>query len=330
MTGPSLKIKRTTAALTFFNHLDHLLARLAYKRNQHTVEQGLYSIGDPDKSSSVFVTANYTLSFDKLRQALKSIDGYIIVLDTKGINVWCAAGKGTFGTDELIRQIENTNLKEIIDHRTLIVPQLGAAGISAHEVKKRSGFKVEYGPIRADDLPEYLVKHKAYPAMRKVEFGILERASLIPVECINSIILFIISVLILSALSGFQGVVLTVAAFLTGLILFPLLFPYLPGKDFSVKGFILGFVIGLILLYIQLQNSDDQIYWLIILNAISSIMVFTALSGFLALNFTGSTPFTSKSGVKREIFRYIPKMAWTAGLGIAGFMYILVHRVFIG
>jgi hypothetical protein len=37
---------------------------------------------------------------------------------------------------------------------------------------------------------------------------------------------------------------------------------------------------------------------------------------FLALNFTGSTTFTSRTGVRREIFRYIPMMAATFILGI--------------
>ncbi len=89
------------------------------------------------------------------------------MLDTKGINVWCAAGKGTFGTDELVHQIEATQLAGVVDHRSLVLPQLGAPGVSAHEVKKRSGFRVEYGPVRARDLPEYLKTRKATPEMRK-------------------------------------------------------------------------------------------------------------------------------------------------------------------
>ena len=79
----------------------------------HRVEPGLYSLGNPTSESPVFVTANYTLSFDALRSALKGIDGYILVLDTQGVNVWCAAGKGTFGTDELVKRIEATRLHEV-------------------------------------------------------------------------------------------------------------------------------------------------------------------------------------------------------------------------
>ena len=120
---------------------------------------GLYALGSPTPESPVFVSANYTLSFDALRSALAGVDGYILVLDTHGINVWCAAGKGTFGTDELVNRIQVTGLKDIVNHRTLILPQLAAPGVAAHQVRKRSGFKVEYGPVRAEDLPEYLGTH---------------------------------------------------------------------------------------------------------------------------------------------------------------------------
>ena len=68
---------------------------------RYRVDPGLYSLGNPDSSSPVFVSANYRLSFNALRGSLKNSNCWILVLDTKGINVWCAAGKGTFGTEEL-------------------------------------------------------------------------------------------------------------------------------------------------------------------------------------------------------------------------------------
>jgi hypothetical protein len=48
------------------------------------------------------------------------------------------------------------------------------------------------------------------------------------------------------------------------------------------------------------------------------------VTAFLALNFTGATTFTSKSGVRREMFAYIPMMAWTFGVGI---VLIIVFRL---
>jgi hypothetical protein len=41
------------------------------------------------------------------------------------------------------------------------------------------------------------------------------------------------------------------------------------------------------------------------------------ITAFLALNFTGSSTFTSRMGVRREIYSYLPVMAGLLVLGIA-------------
>ena len=144
-----------------------ILARLTINRMSYTVRPGLYAFGAPDPGSPVFVTGNYKMSFDFLRRALDGRSGWILVLDTRGINVWCAAGKGTFGTDELVHRIEATGLHQVVSHRTLILPQLGAPGVAAHEVARRTKFRVVYGPVRAEDLGAFLeAGSKASPEMR--------------------------------------------------------------------------------------------------------------------------------------------------------------------
>jgi len=153
----------TTSNLTAHDRIDHLQARLGLNRMGHKVVPGLYSLGTPDQRSPVLVSANYTLSFNALRSSLAGTDCYILVLDTKGVNVWCAAGKGTFGTEELVHRIQVTGLERVVEHRQLILPQLGAPGVAAHQVKKSTGFSVSYGPIRASDLQEYMREGKASP-----------------------------------------------------------------------------------------------------------------------------------------------------------------------
>ena len=101
-------IRMADSRITAANRLDHFLARWGVNRGGHRVAPGVYRLGNPGPGSPVFASANYTLSFDALRSAISGVDAYILVLDTRGINVWCAAGKGTFGTDELVRQIGTT------------------------------------------------------------------------------------------------------------------------------------------------------------------------------------------------------------------------------
>jgi hypothetical protein len=287
----------------------------------HRVPPGLYALGKPAADSPVFVSANYTLSFDALRSALVGRSAYILVLDTKGINVWCAAGKGTFGTDELVKRIQSTRLADVVKHRVLILPQLSASGVAAHKVRQRSGFRVEYGPVRAADLPAYLQSHEATPQMRRVHFGLRDRVVLIPVELVGALGPMVIAAGALFLVGGVWAAVAAVASVLAGVVLFPLLLPWLPTREFSTKGLLLGAVVALPFAWRAFSVMQAQPLWLPGAAAVTYLLALPAVTAFLALNFTGSTTFTSRSGVRREIYCYVP---WMAGLLGSGMLLFLV------
>jgi len=160
MTGfvetPAGPVPQVGTKLSFRDMLGSWKARWSIGRMDYTVEPGLYCVGTPGGQSPVLVTANYKMTFDRVRMELSGLDAWILVLDTFGINVWCAAGKGTFGTEELVHRIEAADLGSVVQHRTVILPQLGAPGIEAHEVSRRSGFTVAWGPVRARDIKAFL------------------------------------------------------------------------------------------------------------------------------------------------------------------------------
>ena len=314
-------IKQTTAELNLVDHLTHLRLRLGIARYSK-VEPGLYKVGNPDKNSLVFVSANYVMSFNKLRNALKNINAWILVLDTKGINVWCAAGKGTFGTNELIKRINNFKLSEVVEHRTIIVPQLGAPGVSAHEVSKATGFRIIYGPVRADDINTFINNSlKATKEMRKVNFNLSDRIVLIPVEIKPTIKYAVILSLIFyftnhfgSNSNGINDVlVMLLLTIITATIMSPILLPYVPFRSFSLKGFFISLIF--VIAYIVCYHLTS--FYLIT----GSILLFPALSAFVTLNFTGSSTYTSISGVRKEMRRYIP---FIVGFSVIGFTLIII------
>ena len=266
--------------------------------------------------SPVFVTANYRLSYDALRSALTGIDAYILVLNTLGINVWCAAGKGTFGTDELVERIGSSALGDVVHHRVLIVPQLGASGVAAHEVKRRAGFTVRYGPIRAADLPAYLRSQQASPAMRQVWFPLRDRIVLIPVELVHVVVPLCIAAIILLLLLGPLAAAAAVTAVLAGTVLFPILLPWLPTRDFSSQGYILGVAVMLPFAFAVPSGAGGQAGWRAAGWAAVCLLTAPPVTAYLALNFTGSTTFTSVSGGGRELRTYIPILAGMAGAGV--------------
>jgi len=297
----------------------------------YMVEPGLYALGRPDSRSPVLATANYKMSFDALRSALHGRDAWILVLDTKGINVWCAAGKGTFGTAELVRRIESSGLDRIVEHRQLILPQLSGPGVAAHQVKRLAGFEVKYGPIRAKDLPAYWeAGGRATPAMRRKTFTLWERLVLIPVELVAALKIGVFVALALFLLGGLGGpagfwsnalgyglfaVVALAAAIVVGAMLTPIFLPWLPGRAFSVKGLHSGLVMALFLLLIKGPNLAG---WPGRLEFLAWLLLIPAASAYLAMNFTGASTFTSLSGVKKEMRAALPLQiaAGLVGLGL--------------
>lgn len=325
------ELPRISTSLIWADRLGSHKARWGIGRMHYTIDPGLYALGEPDAESPVLVTANYKMSFDRLREALPGRNAWILILDTKGINVWCAAGKGTFGTEELTRRVESSELAKIVTHRELILPQLAGPGVEAHRVKKLTGFKVVYGPIRARDLPTFLDnKLEATPEMRTKTFTILERLALIPMELIPALKWTALIVLVLLLLSGLFGpgrfgenilnrglftIPAILAAIMAGAVLTPLLLPWLPGRAFSAKGLLIG-LIGAVIIVIS--RVGDMALWAGRLEGLAWFFLIPAITSFLAMNFTGSSTYTSLSGVKTEMRWAVPLEigACLVGLGL--------------
>lgn len=291
---------------------------------KHTVLPGLYALGSPDAASDVFVTANYKMSFDILRSFLSGMDAWILVLDTRGINVWCAAGKGTFGTGELVKRVFTERLHERVSHRRLILPQLGAPGVSAQDVKKETGFRVVYGPVLASDIKRFVSSgYKCGEGMRKVRFGMMDRLVLTPMElrpAFKSFLVFSIIVLAASGITasgisagaaleyGLPLVLLGLASVLAGALFTPLFLPYIPFRPFALKGWLMGLV-SVLAAHAFLPLPESAAYRLM------TLVFFPLASSYLALQFTGSSTYTGISGVEKELRFSLP--AYAAGLIIS-------------
>lgn len=312
------EIDIVTSAWSFRDYAGRILVRLGYLRADYAVKPGLYAIGKPNATSPVFVSSNYKLSFDILRRDLEGLNGWLLVLDTKGVNVWCAAGKGTFGTKEIVARLIAARLSEIVTHTDLIVPQLGAPGVSAYKVMLYSGFKVLYGPVRSKDIKQFIVNGmEASPEMRKVSFNLADRLTVSLLElsmALEKIIPAAAGLIIVLGFSssgfslarGFEKALLPVTALMlavfSGTVLSAALLPYLPGRAFSVKGGLLGLVTAFTAAFAL--NFPP-----ISLITLSFVLFVSAIAAYLTLNFTGASTFTSLSGTKKEVRLSLPVIA---------------------
>ncbi len=325
---PWIKDKMTTSIgevpvvhthLSFSDIIGIWKARWGFGRMHFRIEPGLYAVGQPTENSPVFVSANYKMSFDRLRSQLGRIDGWILVLDTKGINVWCAAGKGTFGTEELIARIKITGLDKLVSHRRIILPQLGAPGVSAHEVKDRSDFRVIYGPVRAADIAAFIQGGmKAAPEMRRVRFNFRDRLVLTPNDLIANLRYFLPAAVVLFLLAGLgpdffsadrlikdgmTNLILILTAYISGTLLPILLLPWLPGKSFSAKGAWCGLITVALLGWFLVKNPSHMPD---LPSLVAWFIIFPTVGSFISMNFTGSSTYTSLSGVVKEMQVALP------------------------
>lgn len=330
MYTPLGRTPRVDSELTWPDRLDGCKVRWGIGRYDYTVVPGVYALGEPGPDSPVLITANYKLSFDALRRELGGIDAWLLPIDTNGINVWCAAGKRTFGTDTLVQAVKSLDLGRLVNHRRLILPQLGAPGVAAHEVKRQTGFEVKWGPVRSADIPAFLEGGaKAQPGMRNMEFPIGQRAVLAPMELVPGLKyglpLGVVIMLLAGLLGGgpfakeamgpglfMAGAILW--ALLTGSVSGPVLLPWLPGKAFSAKGAGLGLAAAAI--YLALWRAEPLLAW-------SGFLVITALCSFVVMNFTGSSTYTSLSGVQKEMRWAVPPQIAAMVLGLVLWFWAL-------
>jgi ubiquinone/menaquinone biosynthesis C-methylase UbiE len=193
------------------------------------VRSGLYAVGHPTSDSPVLVTGNFDLTVRRLVKAIDGrLDAWVLVADSAGINVWCAAGGGYFTAEKVIAALKSSHLDEIVNHHALVLPQLCANGVDGWRIRKETGWGVHWGPVRAEDIPAYLAANRIKTdAMRQVRFPLKDRLEMVTVTLGFYALIILIPVLIF-----FRSLFWEITASLLGLSYFyAVVHPWLPGRD---------------------------------------------------------------------------------------------------
>lgn len=276
------------------------------------VNPGLYAFGNPDPDSPVLVTGNFDLTIRRLVKALHGkVEAWILVVDTAGINVWCAAGGGYMTSEKVINAVRVNELDGIVKHRRLILPQLCANGVDGWRVRQEIKWGVHWGPALAVDLPEYLITgRQKSDAMRWVSFPLKDRLEMVTVT------LGFYGLLILLPILIFWRHLFWSAAFsLVGLSYFyAIVLPYLPGRDGLAKAVPLTMIaLSGLLVYTALW---DPVPGSSLFNRAVGI---TALSVFTAAELQGMSPL-----MRGEQANW----GWEAAIGgVLALSYWLVPKV---
>lgn len=156
----------------------------------HRTRPGLRAIGQPEATSPVLVTGNFTLTVRRMIETLRGRDVWLLVADSSGVNVWCAAGGGHLTHHEIIAAVRASHLAEHVSHHTLVLPQLAATGVEPHKITATTGFETRWGPARLEDIPAYLdhgchtVKRDRFmrfPLWERMEMAVMWAAPMTPI-----------------------------------------------------------------------------------------------------------------------------------------------------
>jgi hypothetical protein len=188
---------------------------------------------------------------------------------------------------------------------------------------------VIYGPVSARDIKAFIdAGLKATEDMRKVTFTLVDRLKLIPVDIFYGKVYMLVVPLIFLILSGFnrdgysidlalnsggRSVINLFSGYFAGCVLAPALLPWIPFRRFSLKGIVTGSIAAILLLFAGTLGVSP-------VEKVSWFMMIVGLSSFMAMNFTGSSTFTSLSGVQKEMKTALPLQIVIASLGLTGWL----------
>lgn len=290
----------------FSDYVKALICWFDSYRRTYATKPGLYFTGDNyDPQSPILVTANYHLTVFSILRNLKSFNVRLLVIDSDGINVWCAAGKGRFSNREIYKQLFRYGeyISPTGGKINLILPKLAFSGVSMSDLKK-AGISVIVGPVYARDIRDYLENPPYTDRIKdRIEFKLPERFfTCIPglLQCMYQVFLVFIGLWILELIFSIKSTYWIFPLVAIIAFLYPILFPWIPGSRFAVKGLVLSIfliLVGFVLSYTGVLRINPDY---------SAISFCLATGLFFGLAYTGNSPVSNYSRVRKEIAGFLP------------------------
>lgn len=276
-------------------------------------QTGLCVFGQPGPEAPVFVTGNFDLTVRRVAKVLREnkIDCYLLVAPTKGINVWCSAGGGIFNAHSVISVVKTSGIADRVTHRTLILPQLAAPGVDIERVKEETGWRCQFGPVYAREIPAYLANgRRKTDAMRHVRFPLSDRLEMATMWAGPLSILALIVLLIFNrgALPGALALIWGLA--LGVFVFFEPVIHYVPGLVGVLKTTVLGLLVGVALaaygLWVGHWSTGQLIRW---------SAAALGLGLVLGFDLEGQSPLYAGATITYWGARFPQLLAWADRMG---------------
>ncbi len=256
----------------------------------------LRRIGNPGRDSPVLLTCNFDLTVKRLTKTLRGLDVWLLVAESKGVNVWCAAGGQEMNTHSVVSVVKTSGISKLVAHRDLVLPPLAAPGVRKADVEEQTGWKVHWGPVYADEIPRYLAQNRQRDEdMKRATYGWRERldtglGSLFPFYLVGAVGFGIFGRKLLP-----DYLAIGAGAFTA----FMLACPWLPGKTGLAKALYLDVLIGAGLIAAELWGGplDSRIRADLIIAMAMLLLYGSELGGLASTMPSDLAPFLARLGV---------------------------------
>jgi ubiquinone/menaquinone biosynthesis C-methylase UbiE len=309
---PAPYVPEVATTLRWRDYAANVACELSLYSTFFRAEPGLYRVGEPGPAAPLLVTANFKLTFNLVRRALRETDAYVLVIDTRGINVWCASGAGKFDAREVALSHRAFRLAEVPHREPAVLPKLSATGVAEYKLRGDFGVKAAFGPVYIRDVGAYLAAGcRKTPAMNRVDWGLAKRLEVTWFFALMNAAVVALPLAVWHKLYS----PLVVAAVAAISLLVGALFPWLPTRLYAVKGLAAAALVAVPLLtYKWLAGAGAS--------SLAEWAIFLAFAGILlGLEFSGNTSVSSPSQVKQE---FKPGLVALAALTAAFILLVML------
>jgi len=135
---------------------DALLAMVTARLNIYTdpqkpiqVESGVYQIGEPDETSPVLITTNFSLTYYTVEAdtSAGNIDAWVVVVDTDGTSVLTAWAAEDFTPEIIAKTIKECGIE------IAVIP--GGVAVLSGDLEQESGWNIVVGPRESSAIPTF-------------------------------------------------------------------------------------------------------------------------------------------------------------------------------
>jgi acetyl-CoA decarbonylase/synthase complex subunit gamma len=120
------------------------------------VKAGLYTVGQPNASSPLLFTTNFSLTYFTVRADIEKskLPVWLLVVDTEGQSVMTSFAAGKLTPESVAKALESEKVKEKCSRNEIVIP--GQVSRMSGKLNELTGMKVVVGPRESSGLSKML------------------------------------------------------------------------------------------------------------------------------------------------------------------------------